>query len=373
MASSSWFRSFLNRAQFFTRPVPLISSVVVVVLGIFIWESVTHPEWFGAYSTDEDSPLGDLDLSGLTPEEQAAVADIDNLSLLLSDLGVTAEGRPSIQVGAEGEQTTQQTLLQDLLAISATSQSSPATNGENPFDKYLEQYRFIGEVAPGANSTSTASAASDRGASSYDQFQPTGTTIPNRASLTPLEQALQQQRAAAAISETTMDATATANPERSSSSDTVISAEAEDEALRLPAGEFGSQAVTIPGIPYPVLPTSPQMSPPPGTTGYTPPASLELMPPVPNGGSSVSLPSAGINSSPLTLPSVSTGAGVPNLTTPRVDVSNGAVTPYTPTQPLVSPTAPQVPVSPFAVPRAPGSYTGGGYINTFSNPSGPSN
>ncbi|HEY9889878.1 MAG TPA: hypothetical protein V6D02_15845, partial [Candidatus Obscuribacterales bacterium] len=135
-------------------------------------------------------------------------------------------------------------------------------------------------------------------------------------------------------------------------------------------GEFSDQTVTIPGVSFPVLPTLPQMSPPPGTTGYTPPASLNLLPPIsgstaPSGFPATGVPSAGGVATP-------TGAtGVAPLTTPQVDVSNGYVTPYAP---VVPPTpAPTVNPSPFGVPRPPGSNIGGGYINTFSNPSSPRN
>ncbi|MBD0336729.1 MAG: hypothetical protein ICV62_14670, partial [Cyanobacteria bacterium Co-bin13] len=110
---------------------------------------------------------------------------------------------------------------------------------------------------------------------------------------------------------------------------------------------------------------TPQMSPPPGTTGYVPPAVLNL-------------PAPGSLSNPAAAPLPPPAPGTPDLspTNPGqplpgnpMGAPNNTVLP--PATGSVYDTPAVVTPPPFSAPRPPGSHVGGGYIYTFSDPNGP--
>ncbi|NJO41027.1 MAG: hypothetical protein HC769_10455 [Cyanobacteria bacterium CRU_2_1] len=108
-------------------------------------------------------------------------------------------------------------------------------------------------------------------------------------------------------------------------------------------------------VPQPIY--IPRTSPPPGTTGYT-------LPPV----LAPTITSSSDNSDSLNLiqPQPLPGVQAPpqvNLSTPAPQVNQGFYSPNVQVQ------TPQTEPPPFSTPRtAPGTYIGGGEINTFSNP-----
>lgn len=378
MAQFPWLRSSLNRLTFLSRPVPLASTLGVLLLSIFLWEYSRNPEWFGSFAQDNGaSPEGTLDRSTLTPAEQAAVADIDNLSVLMNELGVESGGVPTLQSIAIGQDEDENAIASDLLSLSQPGTTSTANPSTSIFNQYLEQYQFGRQrptnLSPAASSNSFTNSTAATGQS--------GSLSPTTVRVNPLTLVLQGQNALAPgmqpSNQTVLEAALQSQnaPVATSATDATDNATGTETAIEssLPTGEFGSQAVTIPGVAFPVLPTLPQMSPPPGTTGYTAPASLDLMPPLPGSNSAgAGLPPVAPLSTVGGGTGLPAGTAVPNLNTPQVDVSNG-YTPYTPVVPSATPITPGVNPSPFAVQRPPGSYIGGGYINTFSNPSGPPN
>ncbi|NEQ42371.1 MAG: hypothetical protein F6K00_01935 [Leptolyngbya sp. SIOISBB] len=374
MESTSWLDVVIKRLRFFTRPLPLASTIGALLLGVFIWDYLRHPEWFGAFEDESAGPNEELDLSGLTPEEQAAATDLDNLTLLLNELGVEAGNNPQTQVLPTGDATAQNSFLNETLALSQPNAAS-AQLGDSPFSGYLQQYEF-GRNSLRINS-GASSAGSQFGGVNFNYFGRTNrdTTATSDQPINPLAEALSNQAGLAGAVQTQEDSPLANELRSQSDPNQVVSQETADGTTQdtLPPGEFSSQTVTIPGVDFPVLPTLPQMSPPPGTTGYTAPATLDLMPPLP--GSSSSSPAAFPGAaSPLPSTGVSgvtAGTGLPSTSSSDIDVSNGFVTPYTPVVPTVTPAQSATP-QPFTAPRPPGTYTGGGYINTFSNPSGPS-
>lgn len=335
MAQFPWLRSSLNRLTFLSRPVPLASTLGVLLLSIFLWEYSRNPEWFGSFAQDNGaSPEGTLDRSTLTPAEQAAVADIDNLSVLMNELGVESGGVPTLQSIAIGQDEDENAIASDLLSLSQPGTTSTANPSTSIFNQYLEQYQFGRQrptnLSPAASSNSFTNSTAATGQSgslspTTVRVNPLTLVLQGQNALAPgmqpsnqtvLEAALQSQNASAATSAT--DAT-----DNATGTETAIESS-------LPTGEFGSQAVTIPGVAFPVLPTLPQMSPPPGTTGYTAPASLDLMPPLPGSNSAgAGLPPVAPLSTVGGGTGLPAGTAVPNLNTPQVDVSNG-YTPYTP-------------------------------------------
>lgn len=377
MENASWLEIVLRRLRFLTRPVPLASTVGALLLAVFVWDYLRHPEWFGAYESNETGPNEELDLSGLSPDEQVAVSGIDNLTLLFNELGIESGAIPRVQALGEDVDAEQNAFLNETLAL-AQPDAPGSSLGDSPFTRYLEQYQF-GSGSSFSNTAASGNAGNPLfGGVSFFQRGSREQQTETAESINPLTRALQNQTGQIVSTQADAD-TPLANGLRSQSADTNESetSEAGSEAVaqgNLPPGEFSSQTVAIPGVDFPVLPTLPQMSPPPGTTGYTPPASLELMPPLPgsNTTSSPSFPAA-----PSFVPGaagtsdLSSGGAVPSTGTSDIDVSNGFVTPYTPVVPSTTTAVPAP--APFTAPRAPGTYTGGGYINTFSNPNGPSN
>lgn len=394
MAPTTWFRYVLNRLSFFTKPLPLVSSLLVVILAVFVWEKASHPEWFGTY-LEEEAPSEGPDLSGLTPQEQAAVADIDNLSVLLNDLGLVMDGPVGLQAAPEPEvlEDAQGLLEQDLLAPSEPTEAELTRASSNPFDQYLEQYQFRGGTPPAELPEAVSSFDVQSGVGLFQ-----GLSQSNRsASVNPLQKALQEQSllgtADAPASPFTAGSTATetTNPEISRQDtgpqtglprNTVPAVTDEGAVSESGSGsasaQQNSQSVNVPGVSFPVLPATVQTSPPPGTTGYKPPAALgnpslpasnAAIPGFPVGGSSVPNPGAGANAG-AGVPIVPTATSNPNLSVPQVNVGNNTLQPIVPAAPTGN-SVPPVSPSNFAVPRPPGSVIGGGYINTFSNPSAP--
>ncbi|MEM6521164.1 MAG: hypothetical protein AAF722_17735 [Cyanobacteria bacterium P01_C01_bin.70] len=369
MENASWLEIVLKRLRFLTRPVPLASSLAALLLAVFVWDYLRHPEWFGAYENTEGGPNADLDLSGLTPEEQAAVSGIDNLTLLFNELGTESSAIPQLQALAEDSEEAQNAFINETLALSQPNGNGSAL-GSSPFTRYLEQYQFGGR-APSSNAAAPRNGSTSILGLSFGQQESGNQFATETESDNPLTRALQNQ--SGQIISTQAEADTPLSNELQAQSTTAEGNESDFETAasqeELPPGEFSSQTVTIPGVNFPVLPTSPQMSPPPGTTGYTPPASLELMPPLP-GRNATSTGTSSLVPSSAGVPDLSSSTAVPSLNSPNVDVSGGFVTPLTPAVPTATP---QPVPAPFTAPRAPGTYTGGGYIHTFSNPSGPSN
>lgn len=358
MAATPWFRVLLNRLAFFTKPVPLVSSVFVVLLAVFIWEYTSHPEWFGAFSQEEEGPNENIGLSGLTPEEQAAAADIDNLELLLRDLNAETAGQPSIQAEGVAEESLS---LQDILASLQGTEGQTPEESNIPFSEYLQQYQFAGGATQGTPQATNSSLDLLNSLMSSPDSDVEGSLPP-----TALQQALQNQEAARLNSDRSSDTESDATNEVRALNDGEPRQLTPAGAELLSTEEPGLTGTNPLGLPFYASPTLPQQSPPPGTTGYTPPASLGLTQPTGTNTGAGTVPSA------AGVPSVPSAASSNlNLGVPDVDVSGGSLVPYTPLPSSIQRTTPAPVPSPFSVPRAPGSYIGGGYINTFSNPSAP--
>ena len=170
MAQFPWLRSSLNRLTFLSRPVPLASTLGVLLLSIFLWEYSRNPEWFGSFAQDNGaSPEGTLDRSTLTPAEQAAVADIDNLSVLMNELGVESGGVPTLQSIAIGQDEDENAIASDLLSLSQPGTTSTANPSTSIFNQYLEQYQFGRQrptnLSPAASSNSFTNSTAATGQS----------------------------------------------------------------------------------------------------------------------------------------------------------------------------------------------------------------
>lgn len=309
------------------RPIVWGSLGLLGLLAVAVPQYWRNPEWRSQYNPAVDSAAVDpsTNVGTLSSEELADLAEIDNLALLLNQLQPTTA--TALEESAPPPNT-------DALALPTATEAQQPPAG--PFAEYLERSRF--RVSP---------VASDREADSADATSMFGqssasTSAPSAEERQPsaLQRALDrrfgaeaEQASAAAAEEDTQGAGAIANP-----------------VAPLPWMVEGS----LPGVDQRFIRTTPQMSPPPGTTGYTPPSAI--------------LPS---------LSAVAPAAPAPlnlDFATPAAPPSAGVTVSSpagTPSNNLSSP--PQLEPAPFSAPRPPGVYTGNGYINTFSDPSGPAN
>lgn len=336
--------------QWVNRPLLWAGGAGVVLLAVAVVQYSRHPEWLGPFHRADVGPSGSQ-RGDLTAEEAASLADIDTLSLLQDQIPDSAAG--SEATGSLTPEASSLLSLEDLLT-SGGSISDPTTS---PFADYLDQVRF--DRPASANPVIPETAA---GGTTVDnpflRDAPFSTAAPTREP-SALQSALDQQfnpPSTSSPGQPQSQATAT-DPVPSPST-------AEDEVPSSAAPTPFSPGLvqsTLPVSGQTFIRTSPQMSPPPGTTGYTVPSGLSPLPsvstpPLPIGSPVVPDLSPdglrGPSPSPGNFSSSANGLGLP---------------PNTPTDGAAAPPG----VAPFTVPRPPGSYTGGGYIYTFSNPNGP--
>ncbi|HEY9880595.1 MAG TPA: hypothetical protein V6D29_19210 [Leptolyngbyaceae cyanobacterium] len=368
-------RYWLIRLRALNRPLIWCSGLALVLLTLVFQEHRRHPEWLGQFEVDNNSPGQPGQNSTLSLDEQGSIADIDTLSALYGDpdLNPSFSDRPNA-VNPDPVKPSENLLS---LLQTPTPQGQPTPNSDaagagqspgapvSPFATYLEQYRFLGRAAqPAAPSTTgfqtpslLASGVSPNG-SGVIQAQTPAIVPPG---LSPLQQALQQQYA----SSQRQEATQTTQPSTEGSVGT-------PSATGIPGAGSSSLPpailpATLPGTNQTFLRTTPQMSPAPGTTGYVPPVTLSTQgSPYP---SSVA-PASGVapNLSPIS-PSLGSNLGGIGSAGSSSSGSSGVLPPATGS--LYSQPAAPAP-EPSTVPRPAGSYTGGGYIYTFSDPNGPS-
>jgi len=341
--------------QLVNRPLLWAGGAGLVLLAVAVGQYARHPEWLGPFQRAEVGPSG-IQRGDLTPEEEASLADIDTLSLLQDQIPSSAEGTAAGPVNGADVATDAPALLslQDLLAADGPA-SGPVSS---PFADYLERVRFdrpapASPALPGPAPETTA-----RNSFLRDEVVP---TAPPASEPSALQGALDRQFSSPSSpsqSAPTADREVASSPEPGAEADAAT-----------PSSTTAAPSPFTPGLVQGTLPstgqtfvqTLPQMSPPPGTTGYTVPSGLGPLPTAP----SLALPPG----SPV----------VPDLGPARLGIPGPGQlgTSSGPSGLGVAPSALDggVPatseVSPFAVPRPPGSYTGGGFIYTFSDPNGP--
>lgn len=360
MALPTPVRYWLIRFQRFNRPW-IWSGVVLLILGGIVGRQYyLHPEWYGRFNVPEDSPAeASLADTSLTPEEQAQIADIDNLNTLMQEIGlapITPDGTETPPTPETGDNT----LLSLLQKTDAPglSQDTPMATNESPFADYLDQYKFAGGSSPSQDTQRsplpTTSSLSQAGLRAEPNYLTNGATTPSL-----LQQALMNLSPENRPSDSP--------PQTEESSDPAPTDQPSEDAFSgLQPPPWLVQG-SLPGSNQPFIRTTPEMSPPPGTTGYTIPMGAS---PLPTVGSTNGYPSLGSATSPAAVPNLSPGS-LRGITSGSVGTAGAAGT-----LPPASGTTYTVPnstvpePSPFTVPRPPGSYTGGGYINTFSDPGG---
>lgn len=316
------------------RPMVWGSLATLGLLAVVVPQYLHHPEWHSRYDPATDSPAvtPGTDLGTLSNEDLADLAEIDNLALLLRQIQPTTAATLDLPAADS-----------DRLDLPQATPNDEDTT--SPFAQYLERSRFR------FNPAATGTTVEGESAIAPGTIQPF-TSTPSSGALqpSPLQQALNGGLNA-----------------RSGQSPRV---EARSEIRGIAEEPAATSGLTpqpwmvegnVPGVDQRFIRTTPQMSPPPGTTGYALPPSLSspsvtAAPASPLQGATAP---AALNldfGSPVAAP-----AGIqPGPSSPS------AIAPTVPSDPL-----PQPAPAPFSAPRPPGVYTGGGYINTFANPSGP--
>lgn len=366
MAIPSQLRYWLIRLKALNRPVLWCPGLAVVLLAVVINEYRQHPEWLGRFEVERGGASQAVPGSTLSPEEQANVADIDNLSALYSDLGLDpllAEPTSTTQAATEPSQ--------DLLSVLQSAASPPSNQpaapeaAASPFSRYLEQYRLPGSSAP---ATSTLQGAGNRSiapllaapASGGALTEPTA----SNSFSSPLQQAIQQLSGQQLLGQE-FSSGPVGSASNSNGRPGQNPSPSQSASPNFDSGSFapGISPAILPGTNQTFLRTTPQMSPAPGTTGYVPPATLTL----PGGPYNASPPPGPASVTPNLSP---VSPGQPSNSGFQTPGTGGTALPpatgslYDTPDTLASP-------APFSAPRPPGSYAGNGYIYTFSDPNGP--
>lgn len=303
------------------------------LLAVAVPQYWRNPEWRSQYNPAVDSAAvaPNTNVGNLSSDDLADLTEIDNLAVLLDQMQPTT-------AAALGEEAVRSPDT-DPLALSTVTEDQQAP--ASPFANYLERSRF--RFSPSASgSEANPDATRSIGPLSADPTTRTGEGAPQ---LSALQQALNQR----------FGANNAASPAEATSAERTSAAEATstDNLTPTPWMVEGS----LPGVDQRFIRTTPQMSPPPGTTGYTLPPTLAPSPAAVAPAAPVAPAALNLN---LGAPAAAPSAGV--TAQPPSGISSN--TPIT---------APQPEPAPFSAPRPPGVYTGNGYINTFSDPSGPAN
>lgn len=375
-ASVRYFKARLRPA---TSPAFWITSLILSVVSLLLWEVWTNPQWLSQWSSPgrtssangdvvlpeligdevDTAPDEELEASDLSPEEAAIAADMDNISVLLRDLN-TVDAAPDLSKADPS----------DLNTISVpkapSGNSSPQIGGLPNLEPQTNPFAVYSQNNPFSNlSTASTSNGNSSGGNSLfalpirtnltgNEGSQTTNNTANNAPVNPLQSALERNTAP----NSNANANAAVNPS-STASDGLRPAA---EGLIAPA----SQQLSIPSTPINYV--SPVNSNP--TVPYTTPASNSynyLTQTSPNPG----LP-------PVTVPAPVSPAGatpgLPNinygtsLQTPNLQTGFNNQTPSF-TSPGLQPSQLNSNTAPFSVnTRVPGRTLGGGRINTFSNP-----
>ncbi|MEM6450245.1 MAG: hypothetical protein AAF703_08030 [Cyanobacteria bacterium P01_D01_bin.105] len=274
MAIPAFLRYIPARLKPLSAPAVWAPLTVFTLLSIFIWEYHNNPDWFNRPQVSNLNPDSEL-----TPEEQARLSEIDTLDLLL---------RGALQTDGEGGSTG--------INPEASGATDPGPSGlasdrnlagrDNPFAAYEAQYQFPGSdsargsaLNAGSNSdTSSAVTASPliKGSPSSLGASDAETVSPNVNSSV-LSEALNRQQSVSNNNDGG-SVTSTGNDGAFSG---VQSSEFSSQGSASEAGRNGGSSpspisAASGNVAVPFIRTTPEMSPPAGTTGYQVPNSANL-------------------------------------------------------------------------------------------------
>lgn len=267
-----------SRFQVALNPWLWLGILLTGVVGVYAWQyhqgSGQLPWQIGAtgLGSSGDATSTDVLLESLTPEEQAVAAELDNIELLLaqldSDVSALTTGGDASAAAALNE------ALADAPEISSESSVERLT-------RYIDEYSFVGTNARGANPQDTRSNApiplqreQPPQSASVEEAQ---TAAALAESFAARQQQLEQARSANSGTEPpAAGADVTRAPVTGSPTETAATEGGvmTDEQSSFVFDQTGVIPGSLDGLNRTFIRTTPKMSPPPGTTGYVPPASL---------------------------------------------------------------------------------------------------
>lgn len=268
-----------SRFQGILNPWLWLGILVTGVVGLYAWEYRQNPgqlPWqlgTTGFGSSGDATSTDVLLESLTPEEQAVAAELDNVELLLAQLDSDLS---ALTTGGDASAAA------SLNALSTGVEADAAESTAERLSRYVDEYSFLSTDTTGSNFQTGSSRQSTVG----QQSAPAST--PRSADAVPLTSALaeafERQQAASAIPAnpaTPNSGITNANSRNEPAADTAT-ADTADASENSPTFSFDQSAVdqtgvtpgSLDGLNRAFIRTTPNMSPPPGTTGYVPPATL---------------------------------------------------------------------------------------------------
>lgn len=265
MATPTFLRYLPARLKPLSSPTVWAPLTIFVLLSIFIWEYHKNPDWFNREPATGIAPQSDL-----TPEEQARLAEVDTLDVLLDG----SNSGNALTTGALNPDG----LLDGSEEGAATEDSRQLSGRDNPFGSYAAEYQFPGAVSPtdGSNASGASgvpafgnnSAGQSGNSPSFDFGS--GLVSPTApATNSALSEALGRQQAARSAADA-----ASGGQQPASSRPAAAGASSSAGGTN---GQSAIQPAQVPGtVSAPFIRTTPDMSPPVGTTGYQTPATSRL-------------------------------------------------------------------------------------------------
>ncbi|NEP62806.1 MAG: hypothetical protein F6K31_38805 [Symploca sp. SIO2G7] len=262
-----------SRFQILLNPWVWLGVLLLGVVGVYAWEYRQNPgklPWqlsSTGLGQSGDSTSTDVLLESLTPEEQAVAAELDNIELLLAqldqDLSILTTG---------GEASAAASL--NAIGADAGLADDPDTIAESSVERlnrYVDEYRFLGIAPQGSNDLAQISEVLAPIQAPATASQPPESFLQTGA----LVEAFARQQPRRSVS-TSENSVSTSTGELTDDEDSleVTSNGSEDETPTFSFDQTGVVPGSLEGLNRAFIRTTPNMSPPPGTTGYVPPASL---------------------------------------------------------------------------------------------------
>jgi hypothetical protein len=369
--SSNSFRYLRARLRPVTRPIVWAPATVLAVLVVFVWDFWVNQRefaWnFNLQPTD----------SGLSSDDQAFGADIDNLSVLINDFNLLATN-PTNQQKGQAVQPIPGSGNSNNRAPSSGLLSTNASAGQLLAGSSLQiggTNAFAGTSLLGGSPAATNSLLSTNSGLGLSGNSGLGLSGNSGLGLSGIT-TVQSPTLPANVLQQALTANQTQNSTNTSANPTSGNAPTLANGLRQP----------LPPTNFPTLPTQASAQTPSNTGFPTLPTlpGQTTTPATATTGTSNAVP---INSyTALTGGSSTAGVSVPSVPAPAVPTpSNFGQSPFN-SNPFGQPgqfgnvpnpqaqqqqfnQSPNAPISP----RAPGRYLGGGQINSFSDPLGTSN
>ncbi|NEQ51351.1 MAG: hypothetical protein F6K11_14625 [Leptolyngbya sp. SIO3F4] len=277
-----------SRLQFALNPWLWLGILLTGIVGLYAWEYRQNPgklPWqIGqtGLGASGNSTSTDVLLESLTPEEQAVAAELDNVELLLAQLDSDVS---ALTIG--GDSGAAASLNESADDVSGVTTESSVER----LNRYIDEYSFLGTGARGSNfqadnpqvitpvQRQTESVLNLR---REPEPAPTTSVLGNTFVQQQLEVSTSNSQVDVSLRETGSSGVDSRGLPTSESpaDDSGTGDQTTNEAPNQAAFSFGQfdQTGVIPGslngLNRSFIRTTPSMSPPPGTTGYVPPASL---------------------------------------------------------------------------------------------------